>query len=65
MRLHLQYSRFNTTYLVRRVQVLGLDSPAGRAGVKEGDVLVSVQDTLVTQMKHSQVRLCTEYCGTK
>ena len=38
------------------VQVLGLDSPAGRAGVKEGDVLVSVQETLVTQMKHSQVQ---------
>ena len=35
--------------------MLGLGSPASVGGVKEGDVLVTVQDTLVTLMKHSQV----------
>ena len=36
-------------------QVLGLTTPAYKGGVMEGDVLVSVEDTLVTLMKHGQV----------
>ena len=38
-------------------QVLGLTSPAYKGGVMEGDVLVSVEDTLVTLMKHAQVKI--------
>jgi len=41
--------------LLKVEKVLGLGSPASVGGVKEGDVLVTVQDTLVTLMKHSQV----------
>ena len=37
------------------LQVLGLTTPAYKGGVMEGDVLVSVEDTLVTLMKHGQV----------
>ena len=37
-------------------QVLGLTTPAYKGGVMEGDVLVSVEDTLVTLMKHAQVK---------
>lgn len=36
-------------------KVLGLTTPAYKGGVMEGDVLVSVEDTLVTLMKHGQV----------
>ena len=43
--------------LISRLQVLGLASPASQGGVLEGDVLVSVEDTLVTLMKHAQVRV--------
>ena len=32
-----------------------MGSPASTGGVKEGDVLVSVQNTLVTLMKHCEV----------
>ena len=35
--------------------MLGLTTPAYKGGVMEGDVLVSVEDTLVTLMKHGQV----------
>ena len=38
-------------------QVLGLTTPAYKGGVMEGDVLVSVEDTLVTLMKHAQVKI--------
>ena len=38
-------------------QVLGLTTPAHKGGVMEGDVLVSVEDTLVTLMKHGQVNI--------
>ena len=37
--------------------MLGLTTPAYKGGVMEGDVLVSVEDTLVTLMKHAQVRI--------
>ena len=36
--------------------MLGLTTPAYKGGVMEGDVLVSVEDTLVTLMKHAQVK---------
>ena len=41
--------------LLKVEKVLGLGSPASVAGVMEGDVLVTVQETLVTLMKHSEV----------
>ena len=41
--------------LLKVEKVLGLGSPASVAGVLEGDVLVTVQETLVTLMKHSEV----------
>jgi len=41
--------------LLKVEKVLGLSSPAYAGGVKEGDVVVSVQDTLVTMMKHAEV----------
>ena len=40
---------------VTLLQVLGLDSPASRGGVQEGDVVVSVQGELVTLLTHAQV----------
>ena len=43
-------------------QVLGLTTPAYKGGVMEGDVLVSVEDTLVTLMKHAQVKIDMNEC---
>ena len=43
--------------IVMFFQVLGLTTPAYKGGVMEGDVLVSVEDTLVTLMKHAQVKI--------
>ena len=48
-------SASNSTIFHIFVKVLGLSSPAYAGGVKEGDVVVSVQDTLVTMMKHAEV----------
>ena len=48
-------SASNSTVFHIFVKVLGLSSPADAGGVKEGDVVVSVQDTLVTMMKHAEV----------
>ena len=36
-------------------KVLGVNSPAHQAGIQAGDVLVNVQDKLVTMMTHPQV----------
>ena len=37
------------------LQVLGLNTPASRNGLQAGDVLVSVNKTLVTLMTHPEV----------
>merc|ERR1711974_99095 len=36
-------------------KVLGIDTPAYKAGLKSGDVLVEVQGELITMMTHPQV----------
>ena len=36
-------------------KVLGIDTPAHKAGLKAGDVLVEVQGELITMMTHPQV----------
>merc|ERR1712223_876914 len=36
-------------------KVLGIDTPAYKAGLKAGDVLVEVQGELITMMTHPQV----------
>ena len=36
-------------------QVLGLGSPASRGGVEEGDLIISIQSQLVTNMAHGEV----------
>ena len=38
-------------------KVLGIDTPAYKAGLKSGDVLVEVQGELITMMTHPQVTL--------
>ena len=39
------------------LQVHGMNTPAHQAGLRAGDVLVSVQDNLVTLMTHPEVSL--------
>ena len=38
-------------------KVLGIDTPAYKAGLKAGDVLVEVQGELITMMTHPQVNI--------
>ena len=43
-------------FVVTQVEkVLGIDTPAYKAGLKAGDVLVEVQGELITMMTHPQV----------
>ena len=50
------------TYIARATalqveKVLGIDTPAYKAGLKAGDVLVEVQGELITMMTHPQVNI--------
>ncbi len=41
--------------MIQVEKVLGIDTPAHKAGLKAGDVLVEVQGELITMMTHPQV----------
>merc|ERR1711936_666116 len=41
--------------LLKVEKVLGLGSPASRGGVEEGDLIISIQSQLVTNMAHGEV----------
>ena len=43
--------------IIQVEKVLGIDTPAHKAGLKAGDVLVEVQGELITMMTHPQVSL--------
>ena len=53
----LQTSNLARATALQVEKVLGIDTPAYKAGLKAGDVLVEVQGELITMMTHPQVNI--------
>ena len=47
------------------IESVGADSPAFRSGAREGDIIVAVDDWLITPMDRPQVRAIARYFNRK